>query len=64
MIIYTDKYTESDKRIKNNNLLYTIHRNANTSFEQIKMFVRKNRNRTNTKYIQNKTVNPLFIYIP
>ena len=33
MVIYTDKYTESDKRIQNNNLLYKIHQQSQNIFE-------------------------------
>ena len=38
MIIYTENDTESDKRIKNNNLKNKIHQQCQNAFEQSQRF--------------------------
>ena len=38
MFIYTEKDRESDKRIKNNNLLYTAHQTHQNIFQAIQHF--------------------------
>ena len=38
MIINTEKYTESDSDIQNNNLLYKVHQKCQNTFQQADAF--------------------------
>ena len=61
MIIYTEKYTESDKRIRNNNLLYKIHHKYQNTFQRIPFF--RNKSKQIEQFQNIKKLNFLFCYI-
>ena len=50
MIIYTEKYTESNTRIKNNNLLYKTHQRHQNTFRGFDIF-RTESNKSNFYFI-------------
>ena len=61
MFRYTQKYTDSDKRIQNNNLLYKLHQQYQNTFE-IFIFVNfeNQKDQTSFYYIY-KFYNPYFV---
>ena len=67
MFPYTEKYTESESDIQNNNLLYKIHPKCQNSFEQPECFEifrkqkTKNRNITFLFYTMHKFHNSYFV---
>ena len=69
MILHTEKYTESDKRIQNNILLYKIHHKRQNTFEHIVFIIFENfENKNKITNSKNETVNisqriPFFILL-
>ena len=53
MIIYTEKYTESESDIQNNNLLYKIHQQHQNTFDKLVVFVVLKRKNEHVQHIQN-----------
>ena len=51
MIIYTEEYTGSDKRIQNNKLLHKIHQQCQNTFKLSKI-IEKSKNERNNRIIQ------------